>query len=126
MARTAPRPGTFRASLTDVTEIVEVAVTAPDRAVAERLAETLVAERLAACVQVGGPIFTIYRWRGNIERAEEWTCRAKTTRERLPALESRVRALHPYELPEILSLSAGGTSDYAAWIRDEVGAEGGR
>ena len=107
-------------------EIVEVVVTAPDRAVAERLAEALVAERLAACVQVGGPIFSVYRWRGTIERAEEWTCRAKTTRERLPALESRVRALHPYELPEILALPAGGAADYAAWVHDEVGTEDGQ
>ncbi|MGH7585155.1 MAG: divalent-cation tolerance protein CutA [Gemmatimonadales bacterium] len=106
-------------------EIVEVKVTAPDRAVAERLAEALVAERLAACVQVGGPIYSVYRWRGTIERAEEWTCRVKTTRERLPALESRVRALHPHELPEILALPAGSTADYAAWVRDGVGLEGG-
>ena len=127
MGRTAPKPRTFPVCPTDVTgEIVEVAVTAPDRAVAERLAEALVAERLAACVQVGGPVFSVYRWRGTIERAEEWTCRVKTIREKLPALESRVRALHPYELPEFLALPVGGPADYAAWVRDEVGPEGGR
>ena len=82
-----------------MTEVVEVAVTAPDRALAERLAETLVTERFAACVQVGGPVTSVYRWRGQVERAEEWVCRAKTTRDALPALARRVRALHPYELP---------------------------
>jgi periplasmic divalent cation tolerance protein len=106
-------------------DIVEVEVTAPDRAVAERLAEALVAERLAACVQVGGPIYSVYRWRGTIERAEEWSCRVKTTRERLPELEARVRDLHPYELPEILALPVGGAADYADWVRREVSGEGG-
>ena len=106
-------------------DVLEVAVTAPDRAMAERLAEMLVADRLAACVQVGGPILSIYRWRGATERAEEWTCRAKTTRERLPALESRVRALHPHELPEILAVPVGGAAAYLAWVRAEVSREAG-
>jgi len=103
-----------------VTEVVEVAVTAPDRALAERLAETLVTERLAACVQVGGPVTSVYRWRGRVERAEEWVCRAKTTRAALAALERRVRALHPYEVPEILATPVTGDAGYLAWVRAEV------
>jgi periplasmic divalent cation tolerance protein len=103
-----------------VTEVVEVAVTAPDRALAERLAEALVTERLAACVQVGGPVASVYRWRGRVERAEEWVCRAKTTRAALPALERRVRALHPYEVPEMLAIPVTGDAGYLAWVRAEV------
>lgn len=103
-----------------MTEVVEVAVTAPDQALAERLAETLVTERLAACVQVGGPVTSVYRWRGTVERAEEWVCRAKTTRAALPALERRVRAVHPYELPEILATPVTGDAGYLAWVRAEV------
>ena len=108
------------------TELVEVAVAVPDRSTAERLAATLVAERLAACVQVGGPVLSIYRWRGAVEHSEEWICRAKTTRDRVPSLEARVRALHPHELPEILALPATGEAGYAAWVRHEVSPEGGR
>lgn len=103
-----------------MTEVVEVAVTAPDQALAERLAETLVTERLAACVQVGGPVTSVYRWHGKVEHAEEWVCRAKTTRAALPALERRVRAVHPYELPEILATPVTGDAGYLAWVRAEV------
>ena len=104
----------------DLTEVVEVAVTAPDRALASQLAEALVAERLAACAQVGGPVASVYRWQGRVERADEWVCRAKTTRAALPALERRVRSLHPYELPEILATPVTGPAAYLAWVRAEV------
>jgi periplasmic divalent cation tolerance protein len=103
-----------------VTGVVEVAVTAPDRALAERLAEALVTERLAACAQVGGPVTSIYRWRGRVERTEEWVCRAKTTLAALPALERRVRAVHPYEMPEILATPVTGDAGYLDWVRAEV------
>ncbi len=103
-----------------MTEVVEVAVTAPDRALAERLAEVLVTERLAACAQVGGPVASVYRWRGQVERAEEWVCRLKTTRDALPALARRVRALHPYELPEMLATPVTGDAGYLDWVRAEV------
>lgn len=97
-----------------------MAITAPDRALAGRLAEALVAERLAACVQVGGPVASIYRWQGAVEHAREWVCRAKTTRAALPALVRRVRALHPYELPEILESPVTGDARYLDWVRAEV------
>lgn len=103
-----------------MSEVVEVAVAAPDRALAERIAEALVERRLAACAQVGGPVASVYRWRGRVERAEEWVCRARTTREVVPALERLVRSLHPYELPEILATAVSGQADYLAWVRAEV------
>lgn len=103
-----------------MSEVVEVTVTTPDRALAERLAEVLVGERLAACVQVGGPVASVYRWEGRVERAEEWTCRAKTTRDALPALEHRVRAIHPHRLPEILAIPVSGAAGYLDWVRAEV------
>jgi periplasmic divalent cation tolerance protein len=55
-----------------------------------------------------------------VERAEEWVCRAKTTRAALPALERRVRAVHPYEVPEILATPVTGDAGYLAWVRAEV------
>ena len=65
-------------------------------------ATTLVDERLAACVNVHGPMTSIYRWKGAVEHEAERQLVIKTTRARLPALEARLRELHPYELPEFV------------------------
>jgi len=95
--------------------------TCPDLASAERLAEALVGERLAACVNVLPGLRSIYRWRGTVERADEVLLLIKTTRERLDALAARVQALHPYELPELLAVeAAGGLPDYLAWVAAET------
>ena len=105
-------------------EVLEVAVSTPDRALAERLAAVLVAERLAACAQVSGPVASTYRWQGTVEQAQEWTCRAKTTAARLDALVARVVALHPYDTPEVLALrAAGGHPSYLAWVHEAVNPE---
>ena len=88
---------------------------------AERLARDLVERRLAACVQVLGPISSTYRWRGATERATEWYCHCKTTRARYPALEARLRELHPYETPEIIALPiVAALPAYLAWIEECV------
>jgi periplasmic divalent cation tolerance protein len=78
-------------------------------------------ERLAACVQVGGPITSTYRWQGEVETARELLLVAKTTMERLDAVTERVRELHPYDVPEITAMPiAGGLVDYLDWIRAET------
>jgi periplasmic divalent cation tolerance protein len=87
---------------------------------ARQIAEALVAEGLAACVHVSGPVTSIYRWRGAMERATEWTCHAKSTPDRADALVARIRALHSYEIPEILVTPAiGGDPDYLRWLTDD-------
>jgi periplasmic divalent cation tolerance protein len=84
---------------------------------AEALARTLVDERLAACVNVHAPMTSIYRWKGEVETAAERQLVIKTTRDRLPALEARLRALHPYDLPEFLVIPAdSGSAAYLAWV----------
>ena len=85
------------------TGYVQVGTTAPDRATADRIASAAVAERLAACAHVDGPLQSTYRWQGAVETASEWSCRLKTTVERLPALMARIRELHPYDVPEIVA-----------------------
>lgn len=104
---------------------VEVATTLGSRAAADHLADTLVSRRLAACVQVEGPLSSTYRWRGNVERAEEWRCTARTTAELTDDLLAAIRQAHPYELPELLVRPIGGSPEYLAWIHDGVG-DGGR
>jgi periplasmic divalent cation tolerance protein len=87
---------------------------------AATLARTLVAERLAACVNVLPAMRSFYRWKGNIEDEREQQLLMKTTPERLAALEARLRQLHPYELPEFLVLDAAGSEAYLGWIAEQV------
>ncbi|HBO42649.1 MAG TPA: cytochrome C biogenesis protein CcdA [Planctomycetaceae bacterium] len=102
---------------------VEVTTTTASRDDARRIARALVERRLAACVQIRGPIESIYRWQGNIETAEEWQCVAKTRRELFAQVEQAIRELHPYEVPEILAVEIVATSDaYGRWLEEELGA----
>jgi periplasmic divalent cation tolerance protein len=86
------------------------------------LARTLVEEHLAACVNVLPPMTSVYRWTGQIEQDHEQQLIIKTTAVRVAALEARLRALHPYELPEFLVLDAAASAAYAAWLRESTTA----
>lgn len=98
-------------------ECVVVLVTAPDAEVAARLARTLVEEKLAACGNVVPGLRSLYRWKGAIEDASEVLLVLKTARDRLRDLSDRVRALHPYEVPEVVALPiVGGNEEYLDWI----------
>lgn len=104
----------------DVTAVVEVRSTFPDRDAADAAAEALVGERLAACAQVTGPVASTYRWEGEVERAEEWLLSVRTARARVPAVVARVRELHTYDVPEVVALPVvGGDPDYLAWVGEE-------
>ncbi|NLF67812.1 MAG: divalent-cation tolerance protein CutA [Candidatus Anammoximicrobium sp.] len=105
-------------------ETIQVSTTTETKADAERIAAALVAQRLAACVQVAGPISSCYRWQGKIETAEEWLCTAKTTRETYDQVEQAIRGLHPYDEPEIIAVPiVAGSPSYLAWLREQVGEE---
>lgn len=99
-----------------------VLTTAPDREVAERLARTLVEERLAACVNVLPAMQSIYRWKGQIESASEQLLVVKTRTADYAAVEARIRALHPYELPEVIAVPIlAGLPAYLAWLDNPDG-----
>ncbi|MSR45943.1 MAG: divalent-cation tolerance protein CutA [Planctomycetes bacterium] len=101
---------------------VVVLITAPDAACAEILATALVSERLAACVGRLGPLESRFRWNGAIDSTSEILLLAKTTAARFEALCARVRALHPYELPEIVALPiVAGFDRYLDWVARECG-----
>lgn len=92
--------------------------TCPDPDTAERLASALVDEGLAACVNLIPGILSVYRWQGQVHRDPEVLMLIKTTGERLAALATRIRELHPYELPElIVQPVSAGLPDYLEWIR---------
>lgn len=93
--------------------------TCPDAATAGQLAETLVGERLAACVNIVPGLRSVYRWQDAVQRDEEVLLLIKTTRTRYPALETRLPALHPYELPELVAVEvADGLPAYLRWVAD--------
>lgn len=101
--------------------------TCPDPDTAARIADTLVAERLAACVQIVPGMRSVYRWQGRVEHAEEVQLLIKTVRERSDALIARIVQLHPYELPEVIAVEVVGGSDaYLDWIREQTCVEGGQ
>jgi periplasmic divalent cation tolerance protein len=99
-------------------DLILILTTMPDDDRAAGLARTLVEERLAACVNVHAPMTSTYRWREAIESAPERQVVIKTTRGRRAALEARLRALHPYELPELVVIDAAASEAYANWVRE--------
>ncbi len=104
---------------------MQVTFTADDRAVVDGLVEELVGAGLVACGQVDGPVRSTYRWRGAVERADEWRAVLKTTGERAPQVVAAIRAGHPYETPEVVVTPVvGGDPDYLAWVADGSSAPG--
>lgn len=102
-------------------EILLVITNLPNRAAAERIAETLVTEKLAACVNILAECTSIYHWQGKLERASEVPLLIKTTREAYPQLESMLRRMHNYELPEIIALPiSAGLPEYLNWVFQET------
>ena len=97
-----------------------VLTTCPDPDSARRIADALVESRLAACVSAVPGMQSTYSWQGAIERADEVLLMIKTTRVHLPALQARIVEMHPYELPEVLALDAGGLPAYLQWIARET------
>jgi periplasmic divalent cation tolerance protein len=93
--------------------------TFPDAEMACRIAQQLVEERLAACANLLPDVHSIYHWKGKIETAGEVMVFFKTTQDRLPAFEEKLRSLHPYEVPELMCLNIdGGSPDYLRWVID--------
>lgn len=101
-----------------------VFTTCPDDATAQRIADDVVDSGLAACVNCLGGIVSTYRWQG-LRRSEcEVLLVFKTTRERFDALRTRIAALHPYEVPEVIALDVvAGSAAYLDWIAASVGVD---
>ena len=101
-------------------EFIVVSMSCADREQGERIAAALVEQRLAACVQIVGPVDSVYRWQGTVARAEEWLCIAKTRRERYDEVERAIRELHSYACPEIVATAiVAGSAGYLAWLAEQ-------
>lgn len=101
--------------------IINVITTADAREVLEQIGRSLLERRLVACVQFVGPIKSLYWWKGSMEEAEEWMAIMKTRGELYDQVEKEIRALHPYDVPEIMAIEAQRVSEaYGTWIDAET------
>ncbi len=102
---------------------VQVVTTVEHKADAEKIARMLVEKRIAACVQIIGPITSYFQWQGKLDTASEYLCLVKSRDDLFPELESAIKSLHPYEVPEILAtpITRGG-KEYLDWLAAELQA----
>jgi len=102
-------------------EYIQVATTVATEEEAIAIAGLLVEQRLAACVQVIGPMTSHYRWRGKIETAGEYLCLAKSRATLYSEIEAAIKSIHPYEVAEIIATPiTAGSKEYLAWLAAEV------
>jgi periplasmic divalent cation tolerance protein len=93
--------------------------TAPDLETAERIARRLVEDRLAACVQIVQGIRSVYRWQGRVQEEPEVLLLVKTAETQLPRIENLLHQIHPYELPELVSVPiSSGSAAYLRWLAE--------
>jgi len=103
---------------------IVVLTNAPDRAVARRIADALIERKLAACVNMLAECTSVYRWKGQIETATEVPLLIKTRADIYDEVEAAIRALHPYELPEIIAIPVErGSRDFLDWVDTQTVAE---
>lgn len=102
-----------------------MSVAAADRDEAERIADALLDRRLAACVQVVGPVASRYWWQGSREAASEWLCLAKSRLALVDDVVAAVRAVHSYDVPEVVAVPiVAGDPAYLAWLAAEASGSG--
>lgn len=103
---------------------IQVVTTTEKKDDAKKIAKALVDRRLAACVQLLGPIVSTYWWKDNVETAEEWLCHVKTLKSLYQETEKAIKTMHPYETPEIIAMPiVAGSDDYLAWLSRELRKE---
>ncbi|MBI2909145.1 MAG: divalent-cation tolerance protein CutA [Chloroflexi bacterium] len=105
-----------------MSDFLQISTTTEKKEDAERIARVLVERRLAACVQIIGPIDTTYWWKGKVERNPEWLCLIKTRGDLYAEVERTIKEMHPYEVPEIVAVPiVEGLREYLEWVSKETG-----
>ena len=98
---------------------IQISTTTETKEQAQKIAQYLVETRLAACVQIAGPITSVYRWKGKVETASEWLCLIKTREELFEKVEAAIKKMHSYETPEIIAVPiVKGSKEYLIWLDD--------
>jgi periplasmic divalent cation tolerance protein len=104
-----------------MTDSILVQTTVPDEEKGRELARLMVEARLAACAKLSASCLSLYRWEGKVIEDREWVLTIVTRRSLYPALEEKIRAYHPYKVPEIIALPIlEGSADYLNWIGTET------
>lgn len=107
--------------MAETAKYLMVLSTSPDLMTAEKIANELVVDYLAACVQIIPAVKSFYRWQGKLDNSEEYLMLIKTVADKYDEIESKIKSLHPYELPEIIAVPiTTGSSDYLSWIDDNT------
>jgi periplasmic divalent cation tolerance protein len=102
-------------------DVVIITTTAVERRVLEEIAEDLLADRLVACVQILGPLRSLYWWKGRVEEADEWMAVMKTRESLYTTVEEAITRLHPYEVPQIVAVKPAGLAPpYHRWVCEET------
>ena len=100
---------------------IQITLTCGSEAEALNIASALIDSHLAACVQVSGPVTSVYRWKGQVETEEEWLCFAKTVEEKYQAAQSKILEMHSYDNPEIIAVAiVAGSPEYLKWLSYET------
>jgi len=107
-------------------ELIVIVTTTEKKEDAEKIAEQLVKKRMCACAQVSGPINSWYWWEGKVESSEEWQVKLKTVAEKYGEVEEAIKAIHPYDLPQIVALPvANALKAYTDWVVDNLDTNAG-
>ena len=102
-------------------DYIVITTTTENASDAHRIADALIEHHLAACVQIVGPIQSVYRWQGKVEHAEEYRCEIKTRATNFAAISDVLRELHPYDVPEIIAIPLVNISaDYGKWLDEQL------
>ena len=104
-----------------MTQLTEICTTTALHEDALQIAHALVERRLAACVQIEGPVESVYRWQGSVESAQEWRVKAKTSKMLLERVCAAIQQMHGYECPELIATAiTGGSEAYLDWLRQQL------
>ena len=101
--------------------IIQIITTMNSKETIERIGRQLLEKRLVSCVQIMGPIKSIYRWKGRIEEKEEWLCVIKSRKSFYKVIEREIKRLHTYEVPEIIAIEIDNVlPEYSRWVMEET------
>jgi periplasmic divalent cation tolerance protein len=100
---------------------IQITTTTETKEEAQKIAQYLIEKKLAACVQIIGPVESTYRWKGNVETANEWLCLIKTLEGLFEKVETAIKKLHSYKTPEIIAVPiVKGSKEYLKWLDDSL------
>ncbi len=115
------RVKSLKSAMGNKSKYIQISTTVAQRSDAGRIAKILSKKNLSACTQIVGPITSVYRWKGKLEKSKEWLCIIKTKRTLYKSIEKAIKNIHPYELPEIVATPIiEGSREYLGWIQKEV------